>query len=1071
MPADRSIAIGEAIMMTQYADRSPARHIGEIMFAIPRFVSAWILAVLVGLWPCAAGQTVVTGSSTSALQRRSQTPGIQLYGIDFSPYENGQDPNVNPTVSAAQITARLQIIAPYTTWVRSFGITDGLENIPPIARSMGLKVAAEAWIGTDATQNSLEINNLISAAQAGQVDIAIVGSETLENNVSESQLLSYIAQVRSAIPANVPVSTAETSAGLLQHPNVIAASDLVLADIYPYWAGISISNAVCSLASTYQQIVAVSGAKQVIVAETGWADAGDTIEAAVPSPANAAQYFLQFVSWARASNIPFFYFEAFDEAWKANYEGPQGAHWGIWDENGVLKPYMQPVLAGQSTSISCNGIPGGPGSPQIFFTYVPPMGSSDEIEGEALHVSISSYNVALYIQVFGGWWTKPYWDQPLTSIQQDGTFASPIVTGGYDSSATSIAAFLIPTSYSPPSLGGQSSLPQELYQNSVASVQVQRSSNSISGQIQDANGNGVAGVNIALTGAQTMNTQSAADGKYSFADLSSSGPYTVTPLGGTVGFTPMAQTFANVTGNEILNFVSTPLTPNPSLSQISVATDGSAWGLDSSGNIYVLDSSAQGWLQISGSLSQIAAGSNGTAWGVNSSGETYQWNGNSWTWLAESLSQISAGSDGDVWGVNGDGAIYHLDRQSQAWTHIPGSLTSIAVGYDGAVWGLNSGQIYRYNIGSNSFEKVTGALRQISVGADGDVWGINGDGLIYHFDLLTQNWQWIPGQLNQIAVGSGANVWGVNSSGQVYRFDNQGQGWQLVSESARQISAGADGAAWIVDKTNTAHQLSSNTLPAPSWQQLPGVLAQIAAAPDGALWGINSASQIYTFDPLNQNWTWIPGELTQIAVGGNGVVWGLNSANQIYEFDTVSRGWIWVPGSLSQIAIDGRGDVWGINTSGNIYMFDKAARAWIWVPGSLAQISVGADGTVWGTNSENQIYRFNASDRSWTWIPGSLQQVAVGSSNHVCGANSTGSTYCFNGQGQSWTYLPGPLLTQISVAFDGTLWAIDPSNQIWTFSSEMNSWVQVPGTLIQLVVVSDSSICGVNFGGGIFCYR
>ncbi len=67
-------------------------------------------------------------------------------------------------------------------------MTTGLENFPPIARSMGLKVAAGAWISTNGTQNNLEIANLIAAANAGNVDIAIVGSEALLRGLRDGKV-------------------------------------------------------------------------------------------------------------------------------------------------------------------------------------------------------------------------------------------------------------------------------------------------------------------------------------------------------------------------------------------------------------------------------------------------------------------------------------------------------------------------------------------------------------------------------------------------------------------------------------------------------------------------------------------------------------------------------------------------------------------------------------------------------------------------------------------------------------------------------------------------------------------
>lgn len=54
------------------------------------------------------------GSTASA----HTTPAYRTYGMDFSPYVDGQDPNCGAVVSEDQLRARMQIIANYTRWVR-----------------------------------------------------------------------------------------------------------------------------------------------------------------------------------------------------------------------------------------------------------------------------------------------------------------------------------------------------------------------------------------------------------------------------------------------------------------------------------------------------------------------------------------------------------------------------------------------------------------------------------------------------------------------------------------------------------------------------------------------------------------------------------------------------------------------------------------------------------------------------------------------------------------------------------------------------------------------------------------
>ena len=88
----------------------------------------------------------------------------------------------------------------------------------------------------------------------------------------------------------------------------------------------------------------------------------------------------------------------------------------------------------------------------------------------------ADYKVAAYIYVpsGGGWWTKPYFNSPLTSIEVDGTWTCDITTGGRDETATRIAAFLLPNRFDPPSVGASATLPPILEEKAVAKIEITR---------------------------------------------------------------------------------------------------------------------------------------------------------------------------------------------------------------------------------------------------------------------------------------------------------------------------------------------------------------------------------------------------------------------------------------------------------------------------------------------------------------------------------------------------------------------------------------------------------------------
>jgi exo-beta-1,3-glucanase (GH17 family) len=405
-------------------------------------------------------------STNTATVTVTCTPTYALRGLNFSPYVDGQNPNLGATVGGAQITARLDIVRRYTRAIRTFGSSSGLEAIPALAKAAGLEVVAGAWISANTAANDVELTNLV--ANAASCKALLVGSEVLlRGDISEDALLAYIARVKAAAPST-PVGYADTYATLLAHPRVLAAVDVIYANFYPYWEGIGIDRAAAAIQNQYTQLVAAAGRKPVVVGETGWPSAGNTIGSAFASAENAATFFLNFVSWAEAKNVEYFYFEALNENWKTT-EGPQGIHWGLWTADGLLKPGMQPVFDGNRSADTW--------TPSLEITHVPAYGSTEDLTGRVLYlVDPSQYKIVVYINVAGGWWIKPYASSPVTNIVSDGNWTTDVTTGtaGDDPHATQIAVYLETASYSPPILLGSIGLPNELAINSVTSQIITR---------------------------------------------------------------------------------------------------------------------------------------------------------------------------------------------------------------------------------------------------------------------------------------------------------------------------------------------------------------------------------------------------------------------------------------------------------------------------------------------------------------------------------------------------------------------------------------------------------------------
>lgn len=270
-----------------------------------------------------------------ALWRKTIQDG--MHGICFSMYEDGQEPG--DEISIEQVERRVKILKPYAGAIRSFSCIEGNEHIPVVAKKHGLKTLVGAWLSDDMEDNEKEIEGLISLAKAGYVDVAAVGNEVLyRNDLSLEQLLGYIKRVKEALSGlDIPVGYVDAYYEFSRHPELVENSDVILANLYPFWEGCPIEYSLGHMQAMYGQVVDAAQGKPIIITETGWPSEGGSFKGSFAGSEEAMKYFIDTVRWTNENQIPIFYFSSFDESWKTGDEGDVGAYWGLWDKNENLK--------------------------------------------------------------------------------------------------------------------------------------------------------------------------------------------------------------------------------------------------------------------------------------------------------------------------------------------------------------------------------------------------------------------------------------------------------------------------------------------------------------------------------------------------------------------------------------------------------------------------------------------------------------------------------------------------------------------------------------------------------------
>ncbi len=274
-----------------------------------------------------------TSDDLSAMFKSTLAKGI--HGLCFSPYTEGQAPG--DILNLEQIMTRLEIIKPYTKWIRTFSCTEGNELIPGLAKENGLKVMAGAWLSDDKEKNEEEIEGLIKIVKAGQADLVAVGNEVLyREELTEEELLEYIKRVKVQVP-NALVGYVDAYYEFVDRQALVEACDVIYANCYPFWEGCHIDYSHVYMQNMYYKAIQAGQGKRVIISETGWPNRGSSFESAEPNNENALRYFINTQKWSKEQNIEVMYFAGFDESWKVSVEGDVGAFWGLWDKDGKLK--------------------------------------------------------------------------------------------------------------------------------------------------------------------------------------------------------------------------------------------------------------------------------------------------------------------------------------------------------------------------------------------------------------------------------------------------------------------------------------------------------------------------------------------------------------------------------------------------------------------------------------------------------------------------------------------------------------------------------------------------------------
>jgi len=265
-------------------------------------------------------------------------PNGQFNCLSYTPRSRSDHPTEADTRN--QIAIDMRQLSARTRCVRTYSVMNGLDEVPIVARKLGMKVLLGIWIGRGDDANELEIRHAIEIANANRdvIEAIIVGNEVLLRREQEAPALSAMMQ-RVHDATQLPVTYADVWDFWLKNPSMAEHASFVTIHILPYWDDIpiSIEHAMEHVDQIYKKIQNKFPGKPIYVGETGWPSAGRQREAAAPSLVNEARFTREFIEFANAHALPNNFIEAYDQPWKKAQEGTVGGYWGLYDVDGNEK--------------------------------------------------------------------------------------------------------------------------------------------------------------------------------------------------------------------------------------------------------------------------------------------------------------------------------------------------------------------------------------------------------------------------------------------------------------------------------------------------------------------------------------------------------------------------------------------------------------------------------------------------------------------------------------------------------------------------------------------------------------
>ncbi|KAL8997371.1 MAG: hypothetical protein Q9169_003353 [Polycauliona sp. 2 TL-2023] len=284
-------------------------------------------------------------------------------GVDYTPYASQYPLCMKWPPSQNNVTRDVAVLSQLTNSIRMYGTDcNQTEMVLHAIDKLGLtdvKVWLGVWLDKNQTTNARGLSTMNSILKKYGADPflgVVVGNEVLyREDLTAAELGKVLSNVRKNMTAlNIDLPLATSDLGDDWTADLASEVDVVMSNIHPFFAGKTPDIAAdwtWSFWQTHNVVLTANTKKKNVISEVGWPSEGGMKcgevnctkgeKGAVAGIKEMNAFMDNFVCQSLANGTDFFWFEAFDEPWKAQLNEPGKEwedKWGLMDLARNLKP-------------------------------------------------------------------------------------------------------------------------------------------------------------------------------------------------------------------------------------------------------------------------------------------------------------------------------------------------------------------------------------------------------------------------------------------------------------------------------------------------------------------------------------------------------------------------------------------------------------------------------------------------------------------------------------------------------------------------------------------------------------